>query len=293
MKEKITLNKDNIKILICCHKPCDLPPDPDGIFLPIQVGAAISGAELGMQRDDQLNGEPCDNISAKNKSYCELTALYWAWKNIKKIYPELEYIGLNHYRRYFNFNRIWLVQNKIFKNAPFLNRYEIPLEKMLKHLKNDENSIFLLKKEIFPYNLFTNYAVQHISTDLRKIEKIIFGNYPKFSNSFNKIIYLNNQISPCNMFVMRWSYFEKYCKWLFGILEKAEKVIDLSKYDDAQKRVFGYLAERLLNVYAANMNSKITYFPAYVVDNQTYSYLHYLVNKIRFKISFFMGHPGK
>lgn len=107
MKDKITLNKDNCKILICCHKPCELPPDPDGLFLPVQVGAAISDVDLGMQRYDQVNGEPCDNISAKNKSYCELTALYWAWKNIKKIYPNLEYIGLNHYRRYFSTKKLF------------------------------------------------------------------------------------------------------------------------------------------------------------------------------------------
>ena len=78
----------------------------DEIFFPIHVGAAISNVTLGIQRDDQINGSYCDNISSKNKSYCELTALYWAWKNIKKIYPDLEYIGLNHYRRYFSFGFI-------------------------------------------------------------------------------------------------------------------------------------------------------------------------------------------
>ena len=86
MKE---LDSSKIKILVCCHKPCDLPQDD--IFLPIQVGAAISNVDLGIQRDDQLNGHSCDNISAKNQSYCELTAVYWAWKNIKKLYPDLEY----------------------------------------------------------------------------------------------------------------------------------------------------------------------------------------------------------
>lgn len=68
-----TLNSSKIKILVCCHKSCELPKDD--IFLPIQVGATISAVDLGMQRNDQINGVPCDNISAKNKSYCELTAM--------------------------------------------------------------------------------------------------------------------------------------------------------------------------------------------------------------------------
>lgn len=69
-----TVDSSKIKILVCYHKSCELPKDD--IFLPIQVGVAISDIDLVMQRNDQVNGEPCDNISAKNKSYCELTAMY-------------------------------------------------------------------------------------------------------------------------------------------------------------------------------------------------------------------------
>ena len=69
------------------------------LFLPIQVGRAISSVDLGIQGDDTG-----DNISWKNRNYCELTALYWAWKNLK----EVDIIGLCHYRRYF------LLKNNIF-----------------------------------------------------------------------------------------------------------------------------------------------------------------------------------
>ena len=65
-------------------------------YLPIQVGKAISNTDLGVQGDNTG-----DNISEKNQSYCELTGIYWAWKNLKNV----DYIGLCHYRRYFDFHK--------------------------------------------------------------------------------------------------------------------------------------------------------------------------------------------
>ena len=78
----------DIKILVATHKQYWMPEDK--IYLPIHVGR-VEKADLGYLGDDTG-----DNISAKNANYCELTGLYWAWKNLK-----CDYIGLCHYRRYF------------------------------------------------------------------------------------------------------------------------------------------------------------------------------------------------
>lgn len=68
------MNKDpNIKIYVVCHKPSYVPENP--YLYPIQVGTALSGSKLeGMIHDNEG-----DNISDRNKTYCELTAQYWAW----------------------------------------------------------------------------------------------------------------------------------------------------------------------------------------------------------------------
>ena len=87
----------NIKIIVCCHKK-DIFKESD-IYKPIHVGKAISNIELGIQGDDTD-----ENISSKNASYCELTGMYWAWKNLKNT----DYIGLCHYRRYFDFNHLYI-----------------------------------------------------------------------------------------------------------------------------------------------------------------------------------------
>ena len=52
---------------------------------------------VGNDKDKVLNKTFSDNIGDnlphKNSSYCELTALYWLWKN-----PQDEEIGLCYYR---------------------------------------------------------------------------------------------------------------------------------------------------------------------------------------------------
>ena len=79
----------NIKILVAAHKQCEMPKSD--VYLPIQVGKALHpDLNLGYQPDN--DGE---NISEKNPYYSELTAVYWAWKNLK-----VDYVGLVHYRRY-------------------------------------------------------------------------------------------------------------------------------------------------------------------------------------------------
>ena len=83
---------EKIKIIVATHKKYQMPEET--IYLPLQVGK--EGKEtIGYQGDNQ--GE---NISEKNPYFCELTGLYWAWKNL-----DADYIGLVHYRRYFTNQR--------------------------------------------------------------------------------------------------------------------------------------------------------------------------------------------
>ena len=78
-----------IRLMVSCHQMEEVPPLP--LLRPIQVGAALSSERFpGFLRDD--TGE---NISHKNRSYCELTAQYWAWKNLTA-----DHYGFFHYRRY-------------------------------------------------------------------------------------------------------------------------------------------------------------------------------------------------
>lgn len=285
MKNKEKIDPSEIKILVCCHKKCELPPNPDGIFLPIQVGAAISDVDLGMQRDDQVNGQPCDNISAKNKNYCELTAMYWAWKNIKTLYPNIKYIGLNHYRRYFKFNR-WFSTIADYRIDSEVKKYILNEKKIFKLLES--NFTIIAKPNIYPYCIGVDYSVCHVSEDLRTIEKIVHEISPEYDKTFYNFFYKNNKLSHYNMFITTWNAFDDCCAWLFSILSKAEKQINISSYNDVQKRIWGYLSERLFNIYLFKNSINIKKFPLYVFNNKKESFLHYILNRIRYNLGFFL-----
>ena len=82
----------SVKIFSAFHKPSVTPPVE--WVTPIQVGTEY-GTEIFCPVQDNQGD---DYISEKNDSFCELTALYWIWKNLDKI--DAQYIGLAHYRRY-------------------------------------------------------------------------------------------------------------------------------------------------------------------------------------------------
>lgn len=53
----------------------------------------------------------------------------------------------------------------------------------------------------------------------------------------------------CNMYIMKQEYFMAYMEWLFPLLEEYEAGKDVSKCSAKQKRMTGYLAERLFGIY--------------------------------------------
>jgi hypothetical protein len=256
MNQEINYMSEKIKILVCVHKECELPKDD--IYLPIQVGKALSDIDLGIQGDDTG-----DNISEKNKSFCELTALYWAWKNIKMIYPDIEYIGLCHYRRYLALDKWKTGRDGICTTEiPDMKDYKDILSLYLRKYQ-----IFFAKRKIYSYNLRIDYSFCHYSEDYRIIKEIVHELYPEYDTAFTTFFEHNNKISHYNIFVSSYSFFTEYCGWLFTILFEAERRINISNYNEYQKRVFAFFAERLLNVYVFYHKQKILYKPIFWINS--------------------------
>lgn len=77
----------DFRLFVCAHKKFE-PKIPG--YEPVQAGA-WNKKKLFSLSDD--NGK---SISSKNKSYCEMTVLYWIWNNV-----HCDKVGMVHYRRYF------------------------------------------------------------------------------------------------------------------------------------------------------------------------------------------------
>lgn len=214
------------KIYVITHKEFDtkLPEN----YVPILVGSYKNNISL-YQRDDEGDFQ----ISKKNSNYCELTGLYWIWKNTNE-----EYVGLCHYRRYF-----------INKKGDIINDSE------LANIIN-KCDIILPKRWYYFKDIYTNYKESHYIKDLDLCKKIIEEDYPEFLDSYNKVM-KRNYIFLYNMFICKKSLIDEYCEWLFSIFDKLEKQIDISEYDDYQKRIFGFLSERLFNVWIEYKNLNI------------------------------------
>lgn len=223
-----------IKILIAAHKKFPMPAVPG--YLPVLVGAKKNyKPDIPYQRDDEG-----DNISEKNPNYNELTATYWAWKNLK----DVDAVGLVHYRRLFFDKKPYNLENviNIEKVEQLLQKYDVLLPK---------------KRNYYIETNYSHYIHAHHKEPLDKTREIVEEMYPEYLNAFDEVMN-NRKAHMFNMFIMKKEAFNSYCGFLFGVLEKLEKEIDISDYSVQEARVFGYISELLMDVwvYTTKQNYK-------------------------------------
>ena len=227
-----------MKIYICCHKPYSVPSSD--VLSTIQVGKALSNVDLGVLADDTG-----DNISAKNKHFCELTAMYWIWKNSKE-----DVVGLCHYRRYFNFANF---HTKINKIKPNFAQWSGNVKKVLGPIFDSYDIVLPQKKGAHknPETLYDFYKKEHVISDLDIVLDVIKEKYPDQYETAYKVLHNETQGYYANMLIAKKSVFDAYAKWLFDILFEVEKRIqkDVETRDSYQQRVYGFLSERMLLIY--------------------------------------------
>lgn len=256
IKIKVKKNSD-VQIFVSYHKPFKLFKNK--YLQPIHVGRDVFLNKDTCDGDYQkikkwllkntIGDNTSDNISLKNPNYCELTAQYWAWKNCNA-----NYVGFCHYRRLFDLNN-----SKISK---LLNEYDIILPR-----------IFTLDCTVRE-----QYNRDHIKEDLDKTLEIIASKYPDYMEDAENV--LNKKtIYFCNMFITNRELFNSYCEWLFDILFELEKVTVISE-NKYQSRIFGFLSERLLNIFIEHVKRiddiKICEVPVKFIEENKISFLQRL-----------------
>lgn len=259
----------DVKILISCHKSI-VTPDSD-VYLPVHVGAEKAKEPLqGMQPDNQ--GE---NISDRNFTFCELTAQYWAWKNL-----EADYVGLCHYRRYFCFDGKNHVANDHEQievdclSPSTLAEYRINDTRLVEEALRDSDMIvppyWDVRRAPTPDGYQSSVAAHMmayglISQDvLDLLFQIVEERQPAYLHALRS--YLNgSRYLGYNCFIMKRDLFDGLCSFEFDVLLEFDKRFDYSNLTTTEKRVCGYLGEILYSVYVGKIVSdrraRVVHFP--------------------------------
>lgn len=180
----------------------------------IQAGAALTG-----ERICELTDDTGENISERNQQFCELTVLYWLWKN-----AEQDVVGLEHYRRHFLLQEGWHQK-----------------------MRDSHVDVILPTPLYVAPSLMQNYKDRHVVSDwefMMDYLKLVYPeDYKKAVSFFDTNLY-----SPCNMFIMKKEVLDALCTWLFPILFVCAEHGG-ERRDVYQNRYPGFLAERLITFF--------------------------------------------
>lgn len=235
-----------VKIVVSYHKKDFVPKNT--MLFPIHSGKKLSSLSLDFLGDDTGN-----NISALNTHFCELTAMYWAWKNLKNV----DITGLFHYRRY-----ICLY--------PYLSLNSISLSDYHFQKYSRINFPFFWLRDLKKYDIILPHAFQlgektvreqylsshHISEHLDIVKQVINEQCSEYLPAFDELMQ-SHSFHICNMFVSNWTTYDGLCSWLFPLLFEVDRRIDYSNLNTYEQRVIGFLSERLINVYILHNKLKV------------------------------------
>jgi len=219
----------SVKIIIATHKKYQMPIDQ--MYFPLHVGAEgkkdINGNNLDLGYAKDNTG---DNISYLNPFFCELTGLYWAWKNLNA-----DYIGLVHYRRHFSMKK-----KESFESILSYDELKPYLGKVRVFVPN--------RRRYFIETLLSHYKHTHYEIQLNETKKIIKEKYPAYISSYNKVV-KHTYGYMFNMMIMEKPLINDYCLWLFDILFELGRRINMPELSEFQKRYYGRVSEIIFNVW--------------------------------------------
>ena len=262
MEDNVKCKKSDIKIFVSHRIDLDSVTIENSLYYPVRCGAIFDKKKESLIPGDDTG----DNISKKRKSFCELTVLYWAWKN-----SEADYYGLCHYRRYLSFadeeykSSPFGVINCDFINERSIKKFGLYEEKMRPIIENND---LVIAKALNVSNIDARmktmrkyceiYDNNFNLEDLDVLFKVLDEKYPEYSN-FAKEYYAQPMSVSYNCFVMKKDIFFHFCEWLFDILFEVEKKIDATNYSEYKLREIGFFSEHLLGIYIDYLKANTTY----------------------------------
>lgn len=279
----------DIKIFVSNRIDKDAEHLPNKYFIPVRCGAFYDENK----HSKILGDDTGENISKKRMSFCELTVLYWAWKN-----QSADYMGLCHYRRFLSFSdkeyslaseeRNNGCYSAEYINSDMIEKYGLSEKCMEKEIKKYDAIVFK-PIDLGSFNIKSNYeAMQHspdyhFMKDVDLMMDVIKKKSPEMYDIANKYMFEYDKSYLYNCFIMKREIFNQYCSWLFDILFEIEKKLDMSTYTCKQYRTPGTLAERLTGIFIMWLKSKKVYklkeTPIVFIEDTSVKLIEKLKNK--------------
>lgn len=242
-------DSQDVRIFVTTHK--DVALFDSNVLQPVQVGFARPRKRFFWALQDDAG----ETISDLNAMYCELTTQYWAWKNV-----DAAYYGFCHYRRYFDFAEDQHLENAYGEvMAKYIDwgtqeRFCLDDESIKRVVKRyDVITTGVNDVRRFPEryrDLTDHYArAPHLNVeDLTKMTEILAELHPDCMD--DALEFLNgHKACFCNMFIMKKELFQRYCAWMFPVLERFMQTWDTTHLSHEALRTPGHLSERLLNIF--------------------------------------------
>lgn len=245
----------DIKIFMCCH-------DKIGITPPLCT-AIQCGCDLAPRLEGTVPDNIGDNISSMNRQYCELTAHYYAWKNV-----DADYYGFCHYRRFFAFNSNSDMPYIILDKSDKAITEALGTAEQAGEIISGADAV-VVRSEDMGIPVWEHYcgARHHYAEDLANFEKILKQSHNELSGAAESYLSQRRQYF-CNMFVMSRRYFFEYCNALFGILSEFDEIKTLHG-DYRSDRTDGYLGEIFTGIfinYAKKCGASVCEVPRVDID---------------------------
>lgn len=177
-----------------------------------------------------------DNIDSLNPWYCELTGLYYLWKNCDD-----DIVGLEHYRRYFSNDKGQLLsENEIHSS---LKGFDILCIKEDYSYRGPIKNWLLVNKKWFDMSKFLVFI------------KVYVGE--AYYNACLKFLH-GNWHALGNMFICRKELMNEYCKFTFDLLSTYMQV-EKEAGRQLPSRIMGYFTEFLFGAWLTYHHKKINF----------------------------------
>jgi hypothetical protein len=235
-----------------------------------RILAGAAGKAPGLD-PEILRDDGGDSIADRNRDFSEMTAIYWVWKNL----ADLDGVGFCHYRRYFDFRES---ARQATRTTHLCTSEEVRTHQSsfsdrlgMAQVLHDGAIIVTRTTEEGVANA-EQYMTAHVPEHYLAMVNCILTRHPYLARQVVAHV-RDSGFYGNNMFVMRWTDFDRLCQFWFDCLFILDREMG-SKPGGYQRRVLAFLSERLFDIYVRwlrDSGRRVVEYPLFFLQDSAFS----------------------